>query len=118
MRFIYYPRCSTCQKAKKWLETNGFSFDEQDIKSQPPSADEMILWAKNNQIDSKKFFNTSGLVYRSLGLKDKLPQMNDEERFALLETDGMLIKRPLLIMDDGKLLIGFKEALYEENLLK
>ncbi len=118
MKLIYYPRCSTCQKAKKWLETQGHHFEEQDIKLQPPTAEEMAHWAASNHIESKKFFNTSGLVYRNLGLKDKLPSMSDEERFALLATDGMLIKRPLLIDDDGTVLIGFKEAAYESHFNK
>lgn len=107
--FICYPKCTTCQKAKKWLDSNGIHYEQRDIKEQNPTAAELELWWKKSSAPLRKFFNTSGLVYKSLALKDKLPNMSEAEQLALLATDGMLVKRPLLIAGD-KVLIGFKEA--------
>ena len=109
MQFICYPKCSTCQKAKKWLEEKGVVFEERHIKEDKPSAEELRAWYKESGLPLKKFFNTSGLLYKELQLKDKLPAMSEEEQITLLATDGMLVKRPLLI-GDGFVLVGFKEA--------
>ena len=109
MQFICYPKCSTCQKAKKWLEANGVVFEERHIKDNKPTAEELSAWHKQSGLPLKKFFNTSGLLYKELQLKDKLPAMAEDEQLALLASDGMLVKRPLLI-DDGFVLVGFKEA--------
>ncbi len=117
MLFICYPKCSTCQKAKKWLEGQGISFDERDIKLENPSEDELRAWFTRSGLPLKRFFNTSGLQYKSLGLKDKLPGMTEDEQLALLATDGMLVKRPLLV-DDGFVLVGFKQTEWEEKLKK
>ena len=106
MQFICYPKCSTCQKAKKWLEEKGVAFEERHIKDDKPSIEELRAWYKESGLPLKKFFNTSGLLYKELQLKDKLPE---EEQITLLATDGMLVKRPLLI-GDGFVLVGFKEA--------
>ena len=109
MLFLQYPPCSTCQKAKKWLEEKGVVFEERHIKEDKPSAEELRAWHKESGLPLKKFFNTSGLLYKELQLKDKLPAMSEEEQITLLATDGMLVKRPLLI-GDGFVLVGFKEA--------
>ena len=109
MQFICYPKCSTCQKAKKWLEEKGVAFEERHIKDDKPSIEELRAWYKESGLPLKKFFNTSGLLYKELQLKDKLPAMSEEEQITLLATDGMLVKRPLLI-GDGVVLVGFKEA--------
>ena len=109
MQFICYPKCSTCQKAKKWLEEKGVAFEERHIKDDKPSIEELRAWYKESGLPLKKFFNTSGLLYKELQLKDRLPAMSEEEQIALLATDGMLVKRPLLI-GDGFVLVGFKEA--------
>lgn len=109
MLFVEYPKCSTCQKAKKWLEARNVSFTSRHIKEQNPTAEELKAWHKQSGLPLKRFFNTSGLVYKELQLKDKLPTMSEEEQYALLSTDGMLVKRPLLI-GDGFVLTGFKEA--------
>lgn len=113
---ICYPKCSTCQKAKKWLEDHAISYQERDIKLQNPAADEIKTWHEKSNLPLKKFFNTSGLVYRSLDLKEKLPTMSEEEQLALLASDGMLVKRPLLLAGD-KVLIGFRMAEWEAALL-
>ena len=115
MLFVCYPKCSTCQKAKKWLEERGIAFDERDIKLDNPTEDELRMWYGRSGLPLKRFFNTSGLQYKALGLKDKLPQMSEDEQFALLATDGMLVKRPLLV-DDGFVLTGFKQAEWEQAL--
>ena len=107
--FICYPKCSTCQKAKKWLDDNGIAYTLRDIKLENPTAEELAQWHAKSGLPLKKFFNTSGLLYKSLELKDKLPGMTQEAMLALLATDGMLVKRPLLIGDDF-VLVGFKEA--------
>ena len=97
LTFLCYPKCTTCQKAKKWLDDNGVSYTLRDIKSENPTRDELATWHKTSALPLKKFFNTSGLLYKSLALKDKLPTMSEEEMLSLLSGDGMLVKRPLLI---------------------
>lgn len=109
MIFICYPKCSTCQKAKKWLDENRIVYALRDIKTENPTRDELAAWQKRSGLPLKKFFNTSGLLYKSLELKDKLPGMSEDEMLQLLATDGMLVKRPLLIGDDF-VLVGFKET--------
>lgn len=109
MLFICYPKCSTCQKAQKWLDSNGISYDLRDIKNDNPSREELAEWYRSSGLPLKKFFNTSGMLYRSLELKDKLPDMSEDEQLDLLAGDGMLVKRPLLI-NGGKVLVGFKES--------
>ena len=116
IKFICYPKCSTCKKAEKWLNENGVNFTVRDIKENNPSFDELKEWYDMSGLELKKFFNTSGMLYRSRGLKDKLNDMSEEEQLKLLSTDGMLVKRPLVIKDD-KVLIGFKEKEWE-NVLK
>ncbi len=113
--FIEYPKCSTCQKAKKWLENNKIEYTDRHILEETPTREELKNWIEKSQYDIKKFFNTSGLKYKELKLKEKLSKMNDEEKVELLSSDGMLIKRPLLITDD-RILIGFKEKEWEELL--
>ena len=116
MLFIEYPKCTTCQKAAKWLTENGFSFDRRHIKDHNPTKEEIRTWHKKSGLPLKRFFNTSGLQYKALGLKDKLPQLNEEEQLQLLAADGMLVKRPLLLTD-GNVLVGFKETEWAEKLL-
>ena len=106
--FIEYPKCTTCIKAKKWLEENKIEFEDRNIIEETPTIEELTEWIKSNELDIKKWFNTSGLKYKELNLKEKLPNMSDEEKIKLLASDGMLIKRPLLITDKG-IYIGFKE---------
>ncbi|MGI5965589.1 MULTISPECIES: arsenate reductase family protein [Anaerotruncus] len=110
--FIEYPKCTTCQKAKKWLDEHGVQYDDRHIKEQNPTADELTDWLKRSGLPLKRFFNTSGLLYKSLGLKEKLPQMSEAEQIALLATDGMLVKRPLIVGEDF-VLVGFKPAEWE-----
>lgn len=114
--FLEYPPCSTCQKANKWLISHNVEFTSRHIKEQNPTKDELTIWLKKSGLPVKKFFNTSGMLYKSMSLKDKLPSMSDEEQLALLATDGMLVKRPLIIADDF-VLVGFKEKDWEEKLL-
>ena len=109
MLFICYPKCTTCQKAQKWLDSNGISYDLRDIKTDNPSREELTEWYRSSGLPLKKFFNTSGMLYRSLELKDKLPDMSEDEQLDLLASDGTLVKRPLLI-NGGKVLVGFKES--------
>ena len=109
MTFLCYPKCTTCKKAQAWLNEQGVSFELRDIKLNNPSAEELKLWHSRSGLPLKKFFNTSGLQYKALQLKDKLPTMTEDEMFDLLASDGMLVKRPMLITDD-KVLVGFKEA--------
>ena len=116
MLMLWYPRCSTCQKAKKWLEERGLDCEVRDIKLENPSAEELRQWWTASGLPLKRFFNTSGLQYKALGLKDKLPAMSEEEQIALLATDGMLVKRPLVVGEDF-VLVGFKEAEWAEKLL-
>jgi arsenate reductase len=117
MLFIQYPPCSTCRKAKKWLDDQGVSYNDRNIKEQNPSYEELKEWYAVSGLPLKKFFNTSGLQYRALELKDKLPTMSEEEQLQLLASDGMLVKRPIIVTDNGKVLTGFKEAEWSENLL-
>lgn len=115
MLFICYPKCSTCQKAKKWLEQNHISYTERHIKENNPSYDELKEWYAKSGLPLKKFFNTSGLLYKEMQLKDKLPAMSEEEQLQLLATDGMLVKRPLVVNGDT-VLVGFKEAEWKDKL--
>ena len=115
MVFVCYPKCTTCQKAKAWLAEQHIAADVRDIKLDNPTAEELQLWWKLSGLPLKKFFNTSGLQYKALGLKDKLPAMSEEEMITLLATDGMLVKRPLLVGEDF-VLVGFKEAQWAEKL--
>jgi len=117
LKFICYPKCTTCQKAKKWLDDNKIEYELRDIKLDNPTLEELSEWYKKSGLPLKKFFNTSGLLYKSLELKDKLPTMTEEEMLNLLATDGMLVKRPLLIGQDF-VLVGFKEAEWKEKLNK
>ena len=117
IKFICYPKCTTCQKAKKWLDEKGINYELRDIKLNSPTETELKEWHKASALPLKKFFNTSGLLYKSLDLKNKLPEMTEPEMFKLLATDGMLVKRPLLIGDDF-VLVGFKEAEWAEKLNK
>ena len=117
MLFLEYPPCTTCKKAKKWLQDNGLDFTARHIKEENPSADELELWLERSGLELKKFFNTSGLVYKSLNLKEKLPTMSREEQISLLASDGMLVKRPILVTEDT-VLVGFKEAQWEMLLQK
>lgn len=112
MTFLCYPKCTTCKKAEKWLEENQIAYTRRDIKTAHPTYDELAAWHQASGLPLKKFFNTSGLKYKELGLKDKLPAMTDEEKIALLATDGMLVKRPLVVTED-KVLVGFKEKEWE-----
>lgn len=114
LKFICYPKCTTCQKAKKWLDDNKIDYELRDIKLDNPSLEELIEWYNKSGLPLKRFFNTSGLLYKSLDLKNKLPQMSEYEMLKLLATDGMLVKRPLLIGDDF-VLVGFKEAEWVEK---
>ena len=109
INLICYPKCTTCAKAKKWLDDNNIAYTERDIKLDRPNADELKAWYTESGLPLKRFFNTSGLLYKSMDLKNKLPEMTEDEMLALLATDGMLVKRPLLI-GDGVVLVGFKEA--------
>ena len=115
MLFVCYPKCSTCQKAKAWLQERGVAFDERDIKQDNPTEQELRAWHEKSGLPLKRFFNTSGLQYKALGLKDKLPAMTEDEQYALLATDGMLVKRPLLVGADFAL-PGFKPAEWQERL--
>lgn len=115
MIFIYYPKCTTCMKAKKWLDDHHIDYIERSIKEDNPSAAELQIWHQQSGLPLKNFFNTSGLLYKSLHLKDKLSSMTDDEMYTILASDGMLVKRPLVIMHD-KILIGFKEKEWDKNL--
>ena len=117
MLFVCHPKCTTCQKAAKWLEEQGIAAEVRDIKQDNPTEQELRAWHQMSGMPLKRFFNTSGLQYKALGLKDKLPQMSEDEQFALLATDGMLVKRPLLVGEDFAL-PGFKQAEWEEKLKK
>lgn len=112
MLFVNYPKCTTCKKAKAFLDNIGVSYQDRNIKEQNPTEEELTKWIKLSGLDVRRFFNTSGLLYRSLGLKDKLDHMNDEEKIKLLASDGMLVKRPILV-DGDKVLVGFKEKEWE-----
>ena len=115
MTFLCYPKCTTCKKAQKWLDENQIAYDFRDIKEVNPTRNELETWYKASGLPLKKFFNTSGLQYKALNLKDKLPTMTEDEQLNLLSTDGMLVKRPLYITEDI-VLVGFKEAEWEAKL--
>ena len=115
LKFICYPKCTTCQKAKKWLDDNKINYELRDIKLDKPSLAELTQWHQVSGLPLRKFFNTSGLLYKSLELKDKLPTMTETQMLELLATDGMLVKRPLLVGDDF-VLVGFREATWEEQI--
>ena len=116
MLFICYSRCTTCKKAQQWLDDQGANYTRREIKDEPPTEAELRKWVQMSGLPLKRFWNTSGIPYRELGLKDKLPTMPEDEQFALLSTDGMIVKRPLLV-GDSFVLIGFKEAEWVEKLL-
>ena len=115
MEFLCYAKCTTCQKAKKWLDANEIEYTERPIKEQNPTVEELKAWHQRSGLPLKKFFNTSGLLYKDMKLKDRLPGMSEEEQYELLATDGMLVKRPLLVGDDF-VLVGFKETEWEDKL--
>ena len=115
IKFICYPKCTTCQKARKWLDDNKIEYELRDIKEDNPNLKELSAWYKMSDMPLKKFFNTSGLLYKSMELKDKLPTMSEEEQLKLLATDGMLVKRPLIIGKDF-VLVGFKESEWSDKL--
>lgn len=117
LKFICYPKCTTCVRAKKWLDDNKIKYELRDIKLNNPTLEELTVWYNKSGLPIKKFFNTSGLLYKSLDLKNKLPEMSEREMLKLLSTDGMLLKRPLLIGDDF-VLVGFKEAEWTEKIDK
>ena len=117
MLFLQYPPCSTCKKAKKWLDEHGVAYEARDIKQDNPTQEELCAWQARSGLPLKRFFNTSGQLYRSLQLKEKLPAMPEAEQLALLAGDGMLVKRPLAVGEDF-VLVGFKEAEWEQMLLK
>ena len=113
MLLVHYKKCSTCQKAKKWLEEHGFEFTERDIKEQNPTKEELKEWHVKSGMPLKKFFNTSGMLYREMQIKDKLPDMTEEQQYELLASDGMLVKRPVLVTDTT-VLTGFREKEWEK----
>lgn len=117
MLFLEYPPCSTCKKARAWLDTHGVAYAARHIKENNPTYEELKQWLTVSGLPVKKFFNTSGLQYKALGLKDKLPTMTVEEQLQLLATDGMLVKRPFVVTEDGKVLTGFRETEWEQTLL-
>ncbi len=116
MLFIEYPKCTTCKKAKKWLDDHGIEYTDRHIKEENPTYEELEKWTQQSGLPLKKFFNTSGMLYREMQLKDKLPDMTDEEMLTLLSGDGMLVKRPLIV-DGEKIIVGFREKEWEEKLL-
>ena len=113
MTFLCYSKCNTCKKAQKWLEQRGVAYTERPIKEEHPSAEELRAWQKASGLPLKKFFNTSGLVYKSLNLKDKLPSMTEEEQYAILASDGKLVKRPIVVQGD-LVLVGFNEEQWKQ----
>lgn len=115
MLFVEYPKCTTCKKAKKWLEENGFSFDDRNIKEENPTKEELESWIVKSGLPVRKFFNTSGMLYKEMELKNKLPNMKEGEQIALLATDGMLVKRPIVVTEDT-VLVGFKEQEWSAKL--
>ncbi len=117
MLFIEYPPCSTCKKAKAWLDGHGIAYTPRHIKEENPSYEELSQWLHSSGLPLKKFFNTSGLLYKSLNLKDRLPAMSQEEQLRLLASDGMLVKRPVLVLEDGRVLTGFRETEWASALL-
>lgn len=115
MLFVCYPKCSTCKKAQKWLDENGKNYEIRDIKTDKPTEDELAEWWGKSGLPLKRFFNTSGNLYKEMKLKDRLPEMSEADQISLLATDGMLVKRPILVSED-KVLVGFREKEWEENL--
>lgn len=115
MLFVHYPKCTTCRRAKKWLDEHQIAYEARDIKEQNPSLEELTQWYQKSGLPLKKFFNTSGMLYKEMKLKEKLPEMSEEEQLTLLATDGMLVKRPIVVTED-QVLVGFKEAQWEEIL--
>lgn len=113
--FVEYPKCTTCRRAKKWLEENKIDFEDRDIKLNNPSKEELKEWLEKSNLDIKKIFNTSGVLYREKGMKDKVKVLSEDELLDILSEDGMMVKRPLVIGED-KVLVGFKEAEWEEKL--
>lgn len=116
MLFIEYPKCSTCKKAKKWLDDHNIKYEDRHIIDNNPTFDELKEWYHKSNLDIKRFFNTSGMLYKEMNLKDKLPNMNEDEMLEILSTNGMLVKRPLIISNDV-ILTGFKEKEWEDNLI-
>lgn len=116
MIFIEYPKCSTCKKAKKWLDDHNIKYEDRHIIDNNPTFDELKEWYHKSNLDIKRFFNTSGMLYKEMNLKDKLPNMNEDQMLEILSTNGMLVKRPLIISNDV-ILTGFKEKEWEDNLL-
>ena len=117
MLFLEYPPCSTCKKAKKWLDDHGLTYTARHIKEENPTYEELSRWLEVSGLPIKRFFNTSGLQYKALGLKDKLPQMPEDEQLRLLSSDGMLVKRPIVVTEDGSVLVGFREEQWKQVLL-
>ena len=115
MLFLCYPKCTTCRKAQKWLDEQGIAYTLRPIKEENPTQEELTLWWKTSGLPLKKFFNTSGLQYKALNLKDRLPTLTEDEQLALLASDGMLVKRPILVGEDF-VCVGFRQAEWEENL--
>ena len=115
MLFVEYPKCTTCKKAKKWLDDNKLTYTDRHIKEENPTLEELKEWHKKSGLPLKRFFNTSGNLYKELGLKDKLPEMTEEEQYKLLATDGMLVKRPIIVTED-RVFTGFKEDTWKELL--
>ena len=115
MLFVHYPKCSTCKKAMNWLVEHNVEFDQRHIVEDNPTADELRLWHKMSDLPLRRFFNTSGMLYRDMGLKDKLPSMTEDEMYELLASNGMLVKRPLLVLDDT-VLVGFKQFEWEAEI--
>ena len=112
MLFVHYPKCSTCKKAKAWLDVHNVSYDARHIVEENPTIDELKSWHKASGLPLRRFFNTSGMLYRDMGLKDKLTSMSEDEQYELLASNGMLVKRPILVLDDA-VLVGFKEKEWE-----
>ena len=115
MLFVCYPKCSTCKKAQKWLDENGKNYEMRDIKTDKPTEVELAEWWEKSGLPLKRFFNTSGNLYKEMKLKDRLPEMSEADQISILATDGMLVKRPILISED-KVLVGFREKEWEKNL--
>lgn len=115
MLFVHYPKCTTCKRAKKWLDEHQISYEERDIKENNPSLEELKEWYQRSGLPLKRFFNTSGILYKEMKLKDKLPEMSEDEQLALLASDGMLVKRPIVVTKES-VLVGVKEAQWEEEL--
>ena len=117
MLFLEYPPCSTCKKAKKWLDDHGLAYTARHIKEENPTYEELRRWLEASGLPVKKFFNTSGLQYKALGLKDNLPRMSEDEQLRLLSSDGMLVKRPIVVTENGSVLVGFREEQWTQTLL-